>query len=77
MALSLEKVAPGAGHLGEWCWYFSQTEKQPLQSDRTEIENLIARVAMKDRVAFDQLYDRVSAKLFGVCLELCANLGDG
>ncbi len=70
MALSLEKVAPGAGHLGEWYWYFSQTEKQPLQSDRTEIENLIARVAMKDRVAFDQLYDRVSAKLFGVCLRV-------
>ena len=38
--------------------------------DRQEIENLIARVALKDRAAFDQLYDRVSAKLFGVCLRV-------
>lgn len=38
--------------------------------DRTEIENLIARVALKDRAAFEKLYDRVSAKLFGVCLRI-------
>ena len=38
--------------------------------DRDEIENLIARVALKDRAAFDALYDRVSAKLFGVCLRV-------
>lgn len=38
--------------------------------DRDEIENLIARVALKDRKAFDALYDRVSAKLFGVCLRV-------
>ncbi len=41
-----------------------------MQMDRQEIENLIARVALKDRAAFDQLYDRVSAKLFGVCLRV-------
>ena len=35
--------------------------------DRQEIEDLIARVALQDRAAFEQLYDRVSAKLFGVC----------
>ncbi len=38
--------------------------------DRAEIEALIARVALKDRAAFELLYDRVSAKLFGVCLRV-------
>ncbi len=38
--------------------------------DRAEIEVLIARVALKDRAAFEILYDRVSAKLFGVCLRV-------
>lgn len=35
-----------------------------------EVENLIARVAMGDRTAFARLYDRTSAKLFGVCLRV-------
>ncbi len=35
-----------------------------------EVENLIARVAMGDRAAFNRLYDRTSAKLFGVCLRV-------
>ena len=38
--------------------------------DRQEIEELIARVALKDRAAFELLYDRTSAKLFGVCLRV-------
>lgn len=38
--------------------------------DREEIERLIAQVALKDRAAFEELYDRVSAKLFGVCLRV-------
>lgn len=38
--------------------------------DRDEIEDLIARVALKDRAAFELLYDRVSAKLFGVSLRV-------
>ena len=33
--------------------------------DRNEIENLIARVALRDRAAFEQLYDRVSANFLG------------
>ena len=37
---------------------------------REEIEHLIARVALNDRAAFEELYDRVSAKLFGVCLRV-------
>ncbi|MCL3883025.1 sigma-70 family RNA polymerase sigma factor [Marivita sp. GX14005] len=35
-----------------------------------EIEDLLARVAMADRRAFGKLYDRTSAKLFGVCLRV-------
>jgi RNA polymerase sigma-70 factor (ECF subfamily) len=35
-----------------------------------EIEDLIARVALGDRVAFSRLYDATSAKLFGVVLRV-------
>lgn len=38
-----------------------------------EIENLIARVAMRDRQAFRSLYDHTSAKLFGVSLRILGN----
>jgi RNA polymerase sigma-70 factor (ECF subfamily) len=38
--------------------------------DREEIERLIAQVALRDRDAFEKLYDQVSAKLFGVCLRV-------
>ena len=41
--------------------------------DRERVETLIARVALRDRAAFDQLYDAVSAKLFGVCLRVLTN----
>lgn len=35
-----------------------------------EVETLLSRVAMGDRSAFTSLYDRTSAKLFGVCLRV-------
>jgi len=35
-----------------------------------EISKLIMRTAWGDRAAFDQLYHRMSAKLFGVCLRV-------
>lgn len=41
--------------------------------DRKKIEELIARVALNDRRAFDDLYDAISAKLFGVCLRVLNN----
>lgn len=37
---------------------------------RREIAELIVRVALRDRVAFDQLYHATSAKLFGTCLRV-------
>ncbi len=39
-------------------------------NDLSEIENLIARIALSERAAFTTLYDRTSAKLFGVCLRV-------
>lgn len=41
--------------------------------DRDKIEELIGRVALQDRKAFEKLYDAVSAKLFGVCLRVLGN----
>lgn len=41
--------------------------------DRQDIEQMIARVALGERAAFDQLYDATSAKLFGVCLRVLGN----
>jgi RNA polymerase sigma-70 factor, ECF subfamily len=37
---------------------------------RKELEDLIARVALGDRAAFDGLYDATSAKLHAVCLSV-------
>ena len=41
-----------------------------MQSQSAEIAGLIARVALRDRAAFRDLYGRTSAKLFGVCLRI-------
>ena len=35
-----------------------------------DITKLIVRTSMKDRAAFDMLYQRTSSKLFGVCLRI-------
>jgi RNA polymerase sigma-70 factor (ECF subfamily) len=35
-----------------------------------DLEFLLGRVALQDQAAFRDLYDRTSAKLFGVCLRL-------
>jgi RNA polymerase sigma-70 factor (ECF subfamily) len=39
----------------------------------SDIETMIARVALRDREAFAALYDATSAKLFGVCLRVLNN----
>jgi RNA polymerase sigma-70 factor, ECF subfamily len=38
-----------------------------------DIADLIARVSLRDRAAFSQLYSRTSAKLFGVTLRILGN----
>jgi len=40
---------------------------------RSDIEDMILRVALGDRAAFSALYDATSAKLFGVCLRVLSN----
>lgn len=41
-----------------------------MQSSSQDIADLIARCALKDRAAFRSLYERTSAKLFGVTLRI-------
>lgn len=43
-----------------------------MNSDNThgQISDLILRVALRDRIAFDRLYAATSAKLFGTCLRV-------
>lgn len=40
---------------------------------RDDIAGMILRVALRDRKAFDLLYDATSAKLFGTCLRVLKN----
>ncbi len=49
------------------------TSPRPTSQDITK---LIVRVSMKDRAAFDLLYRRTSAKLFGVCLRVLNDRGE-
>ena len=41
-----------------------------------DISKLIVRTSMKDRGAFDRLYQQTSAKLFGVCLRVLNDRGE-
>ena len=41
-----------------------------------ELSELIVRTALKDRAAFHDLYQRTSAKLFGVCLRVLKDRAD-
>lgn len=38
-----------------------------------ELRELLGRTGLRDRAAFAELYDRTSAKLFGVALRICAS----
>ena len=44
-----------------------------MDARRSQIVALLARVGAGDRGALRDLYDRTSAKLFGVCLRICAD----
>ena len=41
-----------------------------------DIARLIVRISMRDRSAFDLLYQQTSAKLFGVCLRVLNDRGE-
>lgn len=45
-------------------------------SDASQIGDLIAKTALKDRAAFAELYERTSAKLFGVALRILKDRGE-
>lgn len=45
----------------------------PPEAAREEIADLILRIALRDRMAFDRLYHATSAKLFGACLRVLKN----
>ncbi|MEO1719838.1 MAG: sigma-70 family RNA polymerase sigma factor [Pseudomonadota bacterium] len=45
-----------------------------MQGD--DLTRLIVRISLKDRAAFDVLYSKTSAKLFGVCLRVLNNRSD-
>jgi RNA polymerase sigma-70 factor (ECF subfamily) len=47
-----------------------QPFQAPLQVSSEQLAELLGLVALGDRRAFGELYDRTSAKLFGVCLRL-------
>ncbi len=40
------------------------------------LEQLLARTAMRDRAAFEQLYRRTSARLFGLCVRMMRERGE-
>jgi RNA polymerase sigma-70 factor (ECF subfamily) len=40
---------------------------------RMNVAELIPRIALRDRRAFDQLYETTSRKIFGVCLRILSN----
>jgi RNA polymerase sigma-70 factor (ECF subfamily) len=44
--------------------------KQELSTGRLSDETLIARVARRDAVAFEMLYDRHAAVVLGACLKI-------
>lgn len=46
------------------------------QHTAADITKLVLRVALRDRSAFDLLYRRTSAKLFGVCLRVLSDRGE-
>jgi len=48
----------------------SEVGERQMPADADDVTRLIVRTAMKDRAAFDLLYARTSAKLFGVCLRI-------
>lgn len=43
------------------------------EAARSEINALLAKIALRDRKAFGELWNRTSAKLFGVCLRILKN----
>jgi RNA polymerase sigma factor (sigma-70 family) len=59
-------------------WGMTATMDRPLTEltagrDRRELVALMSRISRGDRAAFAALYDRTSAKLYGICLRLLSS----
>lgn len=63
-------VGPQIGHAREMD---AAARNLKQASDRAELAGLMQRVASGDRRAFASVYDRTSAKLYGICLRLLGN----
>jgi RNA polymerase sigma-70 factor, ECF subfamily len=50
--------------------------KRRLADDRAQLVDVLTRTGRGDRAAFETLYQRTSAKLFGVCLRIFADRTD-
>lgn len=48
----------------------SDVGERQRQAAGDDVSRLIQRTALRDRAAFDQLYARTAAKLYGVCLRI-------
>src|SRR5690606_36207726 len=70
--ISIRRVAkrllPGFGCVGGYRQPMRSGLHTPMVSASPEIAELISRVALRDRSAFKTLYQRTSAKLYGVTL---------
>ncbi|MGC8517287.1 MAG: sigma-70 family RNA polymerase sigma factor [Steroidobacteraceae bacterium] len=45
-------------------------------TDTETLEQLLARTAMRDRAAFERLYQRTSSRLFGLCVRMMRDRGE-
>ena len=51
----------------------SQTDESSLNSARAALVEALIRTGQDDRAAFRTVYTMTSAKLFGICLRICAD----
>jgi RNA polymerase sigma factor (sigma-70 family) len=65
-------VATGALFRFDLCWGMDRPMERPVTelSPSDELAALIGAVAAGDRTAFRAVYERTSAKLYGICLRL-------
>lgn len=53
----------------------ADADSSKVDAARAELVGLLLRIACADRAALRSLYDRTSAKLFGICLRICDDRG--
>jgi len=56
--------------LQQYVYFVRKLDKLPMRQTGEDLGVLLARIAMRDRAAFQALYSAHGAKLFGLCLRL-------